>query len=455
MTIDRAAAPPRTPTLPARRGFRRLAAVSLLAALALGWGCDRSQPNGPQPSAGGQAPPVSVFTAVQQEVSEWDEYPGRLAAIDAVEVRARVNGFVETAPFNEGAIVEKGTVLFTLDARQYQAEFERAQSDVAKAESQRKYAQSELERITALQPSGAASGREQLNATQSQETAAAAVASAKAAVETARLNVEWTKVIAPIKGRVGKKEVTPGNLVNGGTGQPTLLTTITSLDPIYCYFDVDEGTVRRYQQMAREQQRPSARDVSLPAQLAVGAEPNFAHLGKIDFIDNRITAGTGTINVRGVFANPTRELLPGFYGRVRVPGRGPYQAVLVPPVAIGATLASQYVLVVGPDNTVVQKPVTLGDMFGRLQAVEGVKPGDKVIVNGLVTARAGVKVTPLEVPADQFPVPPPSTRSSRPATEPATAPAEAAATAPAGAATASTGTAPATAPAGTTGGAAQ
>jgi RND family efflux transporter MFP subunit len=440
MKPDREAPRPRTPTVSARRSARlaaSLLAVPLLAAVAVGGGCDRSTPGaGQQQQQAGGAPPVSVFKAVQREVSEWDVYPGRLEAIDAVEVRARVSGFIEEAPFDEGVIVEKGTPLFVLDARPYQADLDRAQAEVARTESQRKYAQSELERINALQPSGAASGREQLNARQAQETADAAVASAKAAVESARLNLEFTKVVAPIKGRVGRKLVTRGNLVNGGTGQTTLLTTITSLDPIYCSFDVDEGTVRRYQRMAQEQKRPSARDVKLPTELAIGNEPEFAYRGTLDFIDNRIQPGTGTINVRAIIPNPRLDLLPGFYARARVPGRSAYPATLIPPVAVGSTLAEQFVLVVGPDGVVQQKPVTLGEVFDGLQAVEGIKPGDLVIVSGLVTARAGVKVTPQEVPAERYMSRPgPATRpgaATRPAAmpEPAAAPASPA-TAPA------------------------
>lgn len=439
MTPDREAPRPRTPTpserlvrrplAAIRRPFvvRRLVAPLALAALAVGGGCDRSGAGQPQAQAGG-APPVSVFKALQREVSEWDEYPARLEAIDNVEVRARVSGFIEDAPFTESDLVEKGATLFLLDARPYQAELDRATADVAKFEAQRAYAQSDYEKVTSLQPSGAASGREQLNAKQTLDTAAAAVASAKAAVETARLNVEWTKVVAPIKGRVGKKLVTRGNLVNGGTGQTTLLTTITSIDPIYCSFDVAESTVRKYQQMAKDKTRPSARDVKLPTEVAIGTERDYAYRGVLDFIDNRIQTGTGTINVRATIANPGHDLLPGFYARARVPGRSAYAATLIPPVAVGSTLAEQYVLVVGPDGVVQQKTVTLGEIFDGLQAVEGIHPGDPVIVSGLVTARAGVKVTPQAVPPERYMIKTRPTTLPAAATQPTTAPASAPAT---------------------------
>ncbi|HEX8914183.1 MAG TPA: efflux RND transporter periplasmic adaptor subunit, partial [Humisphaera sp.] len=376
-------------------------------------GCDR-QPNagsggpGPGGAAGAdQAPVVTAVHPVVRRVAAWDEYPGRIEASETVEVRARVSGYIAETPMVEGKLVEAGERLFLIDARPYQAELDRANAEVARTQSAERYASSELKRVTELQPTGAATGRELFTAQQNAEQATAAVAAAKATAETARLNVEWCTVTAPIKGRVGRRLVTKGNLIGGGGGAAatsggaganasaaggggggTLLTTITAIDPVYCYIDVDERTVRRYQEMVRAGVRASAREGSMEAFLSVGSENAFTHKGRIDFVDNRIDPGTGTISARGVFENrgpdgQPGDLLPGYYARLRVPGRPEHDATLVPEVAIGSTLAQQHVLVAGPDGLVGLKPITPGEVQGGLREVDGVGPGDVVIVNGL------------------------------------------------------------------------
>ncbi|HEX2971129.1 MAG TPA: efflux RND transporter periplasmic adaptor subunit [Tepidisphaeraceae bacterium] len=374
--------------------WRRGGAVLLVLAglVVLLQGCERntaSAPSGP--------PVVSVSRPLQETVTSWDEYPGRLSATDTVDVRARVGGFIEQAPFKEGATVNQGDVLFIIDVRPYQADLDRAQASLAQAEAQQRYASSEYTRLEPLQKSGAVGELQFLNARQALETANAAVASARAAVETARLNVEWCRVTAPIIGRVGRKLVTPGNLITGGTAQATLLTTLTTLNPIYCYAEVDERSVLRYQRLNRQQARPSARSNRLPAQLAVGDTPEFAYQGLIDFVNNQIDPNTGTITIRATFDNPDGRLIPGFYARLRILGRGPHLALLVPEEAIGSTLAQRYVLVVGPDNVVQYRPITPGNSYGNLREVEGIGPNEWVVVNGLVTARPGAKVQPQEV----------------------------------------------------------
>jgi RND family efflux transporter MFP subunit len=369
-----------------------------------------------------------VGRPLARQVTDWDEYQGRLDSRDTVDLRARVSGFIEQAPFEEGTIVKQNDVLFIIDPRPYAAEVKRLEGELQRAEAQRAAALNEFQRIEPLRTTGAISESQFVTARQALESAAAAVQAAQAALESARLNLQWCRVTAPIQGRVSRKLVTPGNLVIAGTaGQGTLLTNITSLNPIYCYIDVDERSVLRYQRMIREHTRLSARDVRLPTQLALGDQDEFTREGYIDFVDNRIDPMTGTIRVRGVFPNPDRQLLPGFYARMRIPGRAPHEALLVPESAIGANLADQFVLVVGPDDVVQLRPVTVGQLYDGLREVEGIKSDDRVVLNGLVYARPGVKVRPMEVPIQ--PVMPATTRATTmPATtraattEPVTAP---------------------------------
>jgi RND family efflux transporter MFP subunit len=302
---------------------------------------------------------------------------------------------------------------------------------VQRAEAQQRYAASEFERVSRLRTTGALTELEFFQARQNAEAAAAALAAAKARVESTQLNVEWTRVTAPIAGRVGRRLVTQGNLITGGTTGATLLTTITAIDPIYCYVDVDEHNVRRYQAMVRAGTRVSARNARIPAQLALLDEPDFTHDGVIDFVDNRIDPGTGTIIARGVFPNPTAELLPGFFARLRIYARQPYSAMLLPEVAVGTNLSQQFVLTLTPDDVVQYRNVRGGNVYGNLRAVEGLEPDARVIVNGMANARPGARVKPQEVT-----VQPATSQSS--ATQPAVT------TRPAGA---DHGPTPATAPA--------
>lgn len=368
-------------------------ASALLLAAAAGWGCRQQTASIPPPPP----PLVSVARPVEREVTDYDVYTGRLAAPESVNVHARVSGYIEQAPFTEGAIIKQGDLLFVIDERPFRAELNRARAELAHARAQQQFARDDLRRLERLLGEQAAAELEILQARRAAEQADAAVAAAEADVESARLNVGWCRVTAPIAGRVGRKLVTPGNLINGGQGQPTLLTTIESVDPMYCYVDVDERSVRKYQEIVRSGARPSAREVPLPVQLALVDEHDFHHHGYINFIDNKLDPSTGTIRVRGVFPNPTGVLLPGFFARVRIPGRGPYKATLIPEEAIGASLAQQYVLVVDSQQTVKLRPVTTGEVFFGLRSVEGVGPDDRVIVKGLAQARPGTKVRPQEV----------------------------------------------------------
>lgn len=253
-------------------------------------------------------PPVTVARPVQREVIEWDEYTGHLEASETVEVRARVSGFIEKAEFEEGAMVKAGQLLFVIDPRPFQAELAQQQAEVQRATAQRDFAVNEFKRIEGLRPTGGASELELANARQRMLEAEASVAAAQAQVQAAQLDVEFTRVTAPIDGRISRKYVTQGNLINGGAGQSTLLTTITSIDPIYAYMDVDEQSVLRYQRLAMQNKRDSARDMQIPIFMRLSNEQGFPHEGVIDFVDNRMDPNTGTLRARGLFTNPTGYL---------------------------------------------------------------------------------------------------------------------------------------------------
>jgi RND family efflux transporter MFP subunit len=339
---------------------------------------------------------VTVAEPLDREVQEWDEYPGRLEAKEVVDVRPRVSGYVESVHFKEGGIVSKGDLLFVIDPRPYQAELERARGEVSRAKARLMLAQTEFKRTKGLVPSAAASELELEERRANLAEAQAAVAVAQANLKTAELNLAFTRVRAEINGRISRVNVTVGNLVTGGAqGEATLLTTITSLHPIYCYVDADERSVLKYQRLARENKRPSARDAQIPARLALLNEEEFVHEGVIDFVDNRVDPTTGTLRARGVFPNEDGVMTPGLFGRLRVPGSPPYRTLLVAQSAVQADQGRHYVLTVDAENTVRITPVKLGAAFGPLRAItSGLTGNEMIIVNGVLRARPGGKVNP-------------------------------------------------------------
>jgi RND family efflux transporter MFP subunit len=339
---------------------------------------------------------VTVARPVQHEVIEWDEYTGNLAAIEAVEVRARVSGLITSAPFDEGAIIKQGDLLFEIDSRPYEAELEVRKADAARAAAQLELARIESKRIESL-PEDAAAPFERMTVAAHLHQAQAELEGAQAQVKSAELNVEWCRVIAPIGGRISRKVITTGNLVTGGGGQSTLLTTIASIDPIYSYFEADERSVLKYTKLAREGKRTSARDARIPCLMRLSNEEGFPHEGVIDFVDNRVDPATGTMLARGVFDNTDGYLVPGFFTVLRVPGSGQYETLLVPDAALVIDQNRKTLLVVGTDDTVQVRPVTTGALFGNLRAIaEGIEPGDRVIVEGMMRAQRGAKVAPHE-----------------------------------------------------------
>lgn len=354
-----------------------LAILGLLIA-----GCREAQPAPPPPQ-------VTVAPAVVREVADEDEFTGHFEAVNTVDVRPRVGGFVERVAFVEGATVHAGDVLFTIDARPYEAEVARAEAELERARTRKQLADMELERAQRLVSTQAIS-REELDArTSGRAEGDAAIRAAEAAVRVARLNLEWTVVRAPITGRVGRAEVTTGNLVQTGPSAPTL-TTIVSLDPIYVYFDSDEQAYLKYMQSNRES---GASSVGRSIYVGLANEPGFPHEGKLDFIDNRVDRTAGTIRVRGVLPNKSGQFAPGLFARVRLLGGERHRATLIQDQAIGTDQDRKFVLVLKGDNTLEYRPVTIGRMVDGLRSVEsGVAPGDRVVINGLMRVRPGMKV---------------------------------------------------------------
>ncbi|MHB8523468.1 MAG: efflux RND transporter periplasmic adaptor subunit [Limisphaerales bacterium] len=382
------------------RALARVAALTLLAA-----GCQKSAPPASFPP-----PAVTASQPVQRDIVEWDEYPGRLDAIDMVEVRARATGYLQSVHFKDGAEVKKGDLLFVIDPRPYQAELDRAGAGLKQAQTRLELANNDQARAERLLKSKAISEEEADSRSKAKREAEAAIDSARASVEMAKLNLEYTHITAPIDGRIGRKLITEGNLVNGNQGQSTLLTTIVSVDPVYCYFDADEPSVLKYQQLVREGKQESLRDGKVACEVELANETGFPHQGVLDFADNRVDPATGTLRVRGVFPNPgpDRVLQPGFFARVRVPGSGKYPALLIPDQAVGTDQGQKFVFVVDDRETVGYRPVKLGPVVDGLRVVRaGIHANDWVVVNGLMSIRDGVKVKPTRVPLGTPTVPPP------------------------------------------------
>jgi RND family efflux transporter MFP subunit len=345
-------------------------------------GCREAQPAPPPPQ-------VTVAPAVVREVADADEFTGHFEAVNTVDLRPRVGGYVQRVAFVEGATVHEGDVLFTIDARPYEAEVSRAEAELERARTRKQLADMELERAQRLVSTQAIS-REELDArTSGRAEGDASIRAAEAAVRVARLNLEWTVVRAPITGRVGRAEVTAGNLVQTGPGAPTL-TTIVSLDPIYVYFDSDEQAYLKYMQSNRAS---GASSIGRPIYVGLANEPGFPHEGKLDFIDNRVDRTAGTIRVRGVLPNASHQFAPGLFARVRLVGGERHQATLIQDQAIGTDQDRKFVLVLKSDNTLEYRPITIGRMVDGLRSVEsGIAPGDRVVINGLMRVRPGMKV---------------------------------------------------------------
>ena len=363
------------------------ALLSLLAA------CGQSQQAAAPPD-----PAVTVAHPVRKTVVEQDEYVGRFTAVDSVEVRARVSGYLDQVHFTDGQMVKQGDLLFTIDKRPFQTSLDQASANLAQARANLAFTEADLARAAQLVRDKTITEQTFDQRTQAKKVAEAAVAAQTAAVRQAQLDLSFTELRAPVDGRIGDRRVSPGNLVTGGTGgNTTMLAQIVSLDPIRFEFTWDEASYIKYERLSRTGKDMAGRDGSALVSLRLIDEPDYAHEGRMDFVDNVIDRTSGTIRGRAVFANPQGVFTPGMFGRVRVPASPPYSALLVPDSAIGTEQARKYVLVVDEANIVRQKYVTPAQLSGDLRVIkDGLTAEDQVVINGLMRARPGIKVKPQE-----------------------------------------------------------
>ncbi|MDB4874857.1 MAG: hypothetical protein JWM41_1303 [Gemmatimonadetes bacterium] len=361
----------------AHRSTSLLAAIVALSAV----GCSK-----PAPVA--SAPEVTVATAVERQITDWDDFTGHFEAVQSVEVRPRVSGYINHVSFPEGAIVHQGDVLLTIDPRPYEAEVSRAEAVLEQAKTHVSLAGQELDRANKLVNTQAIS-REELDARSSAlAEASAAVRAAEAAARNAKLNVEWTTVRAPISGRVGRAEITAGNLVQGGSPTASLLTTIVSLDPIFVYFTSDEQAYLKYVGSGG-----AAQSAGHTVQIGLANETGFPHAGTLDFVDNQVDRSAGTMRIRAVVRNPGGQFAPGLFARVRLAGGAQRQATLIQDQAIGTDQDRKFVLVLKPDSTVEYRAIAVGRVVDGLRIVQsGLKPGETIVINGLLRVRPGMKV---------------------------------------------------------------
>lgn len=342
------------------------------------------------PQAG--APPVTVAKPVVKEVIEYDDFTGRFEAAESVEVRARVSGYLESVPFKDGSIVNKGDLLFVIDRRPYKATLDQAEATLVSSQARLSFAENDLERAESLRKSGNVSDQVLDQRRQAFLTAKAENDRAEAAVREARLNYEFTEIRAPIAGRIGRKLISEGNLVNANT---TLLTTIVSLDPIYFYFDIDERSYLAYQRVSRDNGRPSGRREGYDVRIGLTDEKEPTRPGRVDFVDNRVDAATGTIRGRATVPNADLFITPGLFGTIRVPGSAPYRGVLVPDEAIVTDQDRRLVWSVAADGTVSPRIVRPGPRIDGYRLIrEGLTGEETLVVNGLQRVRPGAKVTP-------------------------------------------------------------
>ena len=375
--------------VPARVALLFLALVPALA------GCGEGAPKQAAPPP----PAVTVAKPQKQTVVDYDEYVGRFIAVDSVEIRARVSGYLDKVHFKDGQIVKQGDLLFTIDRRPFETSLAQVRATLAQARANLAFTESDLARASQLVRDRTITEQTFEQRTQAKRVAEASVAAQEAAVRQSELDLQFTELKAPVAGRIGDRRVSEGNLVTGGTsGNTTLLATIVSIDPIRFEFTFDEASFLRYERLGKEGRKDvTSRNTGVEVLVRLIDEPDFAHKGKMDFVDNMIERASGTIRGRALLANPVGVFTPGMFGRVRVPGSPPYEAQLLPDAAIGSEQVRKFVLVVDNENVARTKYVTLGQLAGDLRVIkEGLAPEDRVIVNGLIRARAGAKVTPQE-----------------------------------------------------------
>jgi RND family efflux transporter MFP subunit len=369
-------------------------AAWLIAAAALA-GCSGSSNQAAAPPP----PAVKVANTTQRTVVDQDEYVGRFVAVDSVEMRARLSGYLSRIDFQDGQMVKKGDLLFTIDRRPFQIALDQARANLELARANLAFTESDLARGQELLRNKTITEQTFEQRTQAKRVAAASVTAQEALVHSAELDLnEFTELRAPVAGRIGDRRVSVGNLVTGGAGgNTTLLATIVSTDPIRFEFTFDEAAYLRYERLSKRGQDVTSREGGVYVSLRLIDEPDFMHSGSLDFVDNVIDRASGTIRGRAVFSNDQGLFTPGMFARIRVPGSPAYPALLVPDVAIGSEQARKYVLVLDGENVAHPKYVTLGDTFDGLRVIkDGIAADDRVVVNGVARIRPGQKVTPQE-----------------------------------------------------------
>ncbi|WP_415844880.1 efflux RND transporter periplasmic adaptor subunit [Stutzerimonas zhaodongensis] len=338
------------------------------------------------------APTVSVAEVIEQRVTEWDELTGRLEAPESVEIRPRVSGFIDKVAFDEGALVKKGDLLFQIDPRPFEAQVKRLQAELQQARATERRTASEAERGERLRANNAISAELADARVSAASEAKSAVAAIQAQLDAAKLDLAFTRVTAPIDGRVGSALITAGNLVNAGEA---LLTTLVSTDKVYAYFEADERTYLKYRELARN----GTRGAETPVYLGLSSEDGHPHLGHMNFIDNHVDPRTGTIRGRAVFDNRDGSFTPGLYARLKLVGSATYDAVLIKDVAVGTDLGKKFVLVLGDDGKVNYRSIELGPKLEGMRIVrKGLEQGETIVVNGLQRIRPGTAVEPQQVP---------------------------------------------------------
>ncbi|TWT49627.1 Efflux pump periplasmic linker BepF [Rubripirellula amarantea] len=402
--------------------------------IALLGGCSKPASGPPQMPT----PSVTVAKPVKKTIVEWDAYTGRLEAVDLVEIRARVGGYLQSVHFDEGQIVNKGDLLFVIDPRPFEAELNAAKAKLQQSESRLKQSEAMLDEAKARSMQSEAQLNlaelrfrrskqlSQRNASSQEEvdereaeylqakadiegvtasihsaesaiaTAQAEIEIAKAGVETAELNLQYTQIRAPVSGRISRQEITQGNLIAGGSATSSMLTTITSIQPIYCVFDATEQDVLKYIRLAQSGERESSRVAKNPVFLGLVDEDGFPHKGHMDFVDNRFDTDTASMRARCVFRNDDQLLLPGMFARIRIPGSSSHEAVLIPDSAVGTDQSSQYVFAV-VDGVIKRYPVKLGPIVDGLRVVrEGLTGDETIVIEGLLQSRPDAKVNAVE-----------------------------------------------------------
>jgi RND family efflux transporter MFP subunit len=352
------------------------------------------------PGKDAKPPQVSVSNPIQRPITEWDEYTGRFDAVEAVEVRARISGYLDEVRFTDGQMVSKGDVLFRIDPRPFERALDQAKAELEQANTRVSNAMLDVERGRPLVKTRIISQKVQDDRENIMRDARSAATVAEARVKTAELDLSFCEVLAPISGRISRKFVTPGNFISGG-GTPdgtTILTTIVTQDPIYIYFDIGENDALKYRRLAEKGVKDAA-SVGASVSVALPDEAGYPHSGKLDFLDNRLDAGTGTLRARAAVANKEGLFSAGMFARVRVQGSTEYAALMVPDEAIGTDQASRFIYVVGNDKVANRKAVKLGPLVDGLRVIrEGLGSDDMVVVNGIQRVRAGQPVEPKHVP---------------------------------------------------------